>query len=103
MKANKWMNGVLVAAAISLPWVSASAETARSRPVPEVVGTLQDWNLGAGYVVIDGVRYKTRSDVAIMNYKGGDQTALAVLRRGRSTGLLIVDGEVTAILVLPAN
>ena len=87
---------------LSTPWIAIeAAPPAPVSHVPEIVGTLQDWNLGAGYVVVNGVRYRTSENATVSGVNGSERGDAIVLKRGLKAGLVTVDGNVTSIVIFP--
>lgn len=71
--------------------------------VSEVVGTLQDWDFGAGYVVVDGVRYPVSGQVKVVDGSSVDSGA-AVMRRGQHVGIVEAgDGRIIRVVILPSG
>lgn len=82
---------------------SAVAQPPELPVISEVVGTLQDWDFDAGYVVVDGVRYPVSGQVEVVNGAAVDSSA-AVMRRGQHVGIVEAgDGRIIRVVIFPSG
>ena len=68
----------------------------------EIGGALQSWNLSAGHIVIDGIRYNTVAGIGVVSHDGRS-LPVSALQRDRPVLAYEVDGKITRITLLPEN
>lgn len=66
----------------------------------EIGGTLGKWDLSSGYMIIDGVRYRTVPHVNLVNSDGSTAGANS-LQRNKAVLVRLIHDRIVQIVVLP--
>ncbi len=93
----------LLVSLLGAAFLAASQATPADMPrsggmMPEVVGSLEEWNPAAGYLVVGGVRYTIAPGVAVTS-PFGETLKPGELERGAQVGILEIKGQVQRIVL----
>lgn len=66
----------------------------------ELGGTLEKWDLSSGYMVIDGVRYRTVPDVNLV-YSDGSTASTRSLQRNKAVLVRQSQDRIFQVVILP--
>lgn len=89
----------LSAALVMATALSGFAGPSMAIPVDRITGIVQDWSAEQGYVVVDGVRYRTSDDLYLVD-ESGLPIPLSRLNIGTRVSLVEYDGVVYALALV---
>lgn len=98
-----WKNYLKVALFCGIALTHANTVSGQAAGVPmEVGGTLQEWNPGSGYLVINGNRYRMDADTVVIS-QGGERLSTGSLSGGLQVLVNGSDDRASRITVFPTG